>query len=323
MPADQSLQLLPQIVDAIDDAATSTNLVVAAKASGQPPTFSVRHVQLHQRLTGDFKSISVATAETVLGCRLLPYDPSYKPDPYEAMYIELDSHTPVKNLVDSMLDVGNLDLMTDDPDYYRHISFYGIAHKANGHNWLLLRSISPKNVLKRSRKLGIIFQDGVYDRLESEVLLLDRDIDCFAWDGYMYILNPTGFHRLTQYHEEVISAASAVIDDAALRIPILNLEAFKEIGTHDYRMAAKLASIKNKPYLSTLTFEKVRQVIQQHNLPIAIAPDTDGTEKLVFDKDPRRRFLILKVLDDDYLHSNMTEQDYAVNSKVTLQYHSG
>jgi hypothetical protein len=316
MTADQSLQLLRQVHDQLAADTTTTNLVFAAKASGHPPTFSIRYVQLHQRLIGDFKSISTKAAETACESQLLPYDPSYKPDPHEAMYIELDSNSSVKNLIDSMLNITSLDLMTDDPDYCKCISFYGIIHKVNGHDLLLLRSMSPQNVLKRSRKIGIFFQDGVYDLLEREVLLLDREIDCFAFNGYMYILNVSGFHRLSRYHEEVITAASDVINYAALRIPILNLDVLKDVGTRDYRMAAKLASIKNKPYISMLTFDKVRQVIQQHNLPIAIEIATDGSEKLVFDPDPQKRFLILKVLDDDYLHSNMTEQNYAVNSKV-------
>jgi hypothetical protein len=316
MPADQSLQLLHQIPDELTENTTTTNLVFAARSSGHPPTFSIRYVQLHNRLIGDLKSISTRATELASECQFIPYDPSYKPDPQECMYIKLDSNSSVKNFVDSMLNIAGLDTMTDDADYYKNISLYGIVHKVSGHDLLVLRSMSPQNVLKRSRKLGIFFQSGIYDRLETGVLLLDREIDCFAFNGYMYILNVSGFHRLSQYHEEVITAATDVITDAALRIPILNLDAFEDIGTKDYRMAAKLASIKNKPYLSTLTLDKVRQVIKQHNLPIAIQIDKDGIEKLVFDPDPQKRFLILKVLDDDYLHSDMTEQNYAVNSKV-------
>ena len=318
MPADESLLQLPQMIDALDRYEGTTNLVVASKVKTQPPSFSLRHVQIHQSLIGDLMDISKRAGRAVLNSQLIPYDPSYKPDSHEVMHISLDDNVRLKNLVESMMEVGVLDVLTDDSAYYSHLSLYGIVHNTTDRNWLILRGLSDRNVLRRSRKLGLLFRDGVFDRLESEVLLLDRDIDCFPWDGYMYVLNMSGFHRVTQYHDEVVSAASAVIADAASRIPIFNLDDFKGVGTSDYRMAAKLASIKNKPYLANLTLSKVREVIERHKLPIEINVDAAGKEALIFDPDPQRRFLILKLLDDDYLHSNMTEQDYAVNSKVAI-----
>jgi hypothetical protein len=43
-----------------------------------------------------------------------------------------------------------------------------------------------------------------------------------------------------------------------------------------------------------------------------------GKEQLVFYPDPQRRWSILKLLDDDYLHSRLTAVDYEVNSKSPL-----
>jgi len=318
MSAEQSLQLLNEIRVNLEDDSTFTNLVFGTKTEDEPPAFSISHAQLHQRLTNDFKSISDKTINIACDSHLMEYDTSYKPDSYEIMYFELESRPSIKHLIDSMIDINSLERMMPESDYYNNISFYGIIHKIVDHDLVLLSSITSKNILKKSKKVKLFYSDGFYDRLDTEVLLLDNDIDCFAFNGYMFIKNSSGFHRLSQYHDEVISTANAVINYAALIIPILNLADFKDIGTSDYRMAAKLASIKNKPYLSTLTFDKVRQVIQQHNLPIDIQIDDNGVENLVFEKEPRKRFLILKVLDDDYLHSNMTEQDYAVNSKIQI-----
>lgn len=44
----------------------------------------------------------------------------------------------------------------------------------------------------------------------------------------------------------------------------------------------------------------------------------DGQEKLLFENDREKRWLILKLLDDDYLGSVMTRQKYEVNSKSAL-----
>jgi hypothetical protein len=42
----------------------------------------------------------------------------------------------------------------------------------------------------------------------------------------------------------------------------------------------------------------------------------DGRDHLKFDPDPSRRWILLKLLDDDYLNSNMTDNKYEANSKL-------
>ena len=51
---------------------------------------------------------------------------------------------------------------------------------------------------------------------------------------------------------------------------------------------------------------------------IKIVGRRNGEEKLRFDNSRERRWLILKLLDDDYLGSVMTRQKYEVNSKSVL-----
>ena len=40
---------------------------------------------------------------------------------------------------------------------------------------------------------------------------------------------------------------------------------------------------------------------------------SDGQEQLVFQTDPEHRWRILKLVDDDYLRSSMTDHRYEVN----------
>jgi hypothetical protein len=47
--------------------------------------------------------------------------------------------------------------------------------------------------------------------------------------------------------------------------------------------------------------------------------EENGQEKLLFEVDLAKRWLILKVLDDDYLGSTMTNERYEVNSKSAVR----
>jgi hypothetical protein len=55
-------------------------------------------------------------------------------------------------------------------------------------------------------------------------------------------------------------------------------------------------------------------VIQQFNLAIP-TKTVNGTTQLVFESNPAGRFRVLKLVDDDYLRSSMTNYSYEVNSK--------
>jgi len=60
--------------------------------------------------------------------------------------------------------------------------------------------------------------------------------------------------------------------------------------------------------------DPIRRAIDEHALPVEVVQN--GQERLVFDPDPSRRWILLKLLDDDYLNSVMTHLRYEVNSKI-------
>jgi len=79
----------------------------------------------------------------------------------------------------------------------------------------------------------------------------------------------------------------------------------------------KLSSVSRSPYLATITMADIKQVITEFGLSVPIVKD-NGVEKIVFEKSPEKRWEILKLLDDDYLRSVMTNQKYAANSKLRV-----
>jgi len=77
-------------------------------------------------------------------------------------------------------------------------------------------------------------------------------------------------------------------------------------------MMRKLQRIVESGYLEHLSIDKIEKLVKEFKL----APTVISEGKLYFD--PDNRWQILKMLDDDYLRSGMTERRYEVNSKVTI-----
>jgi hypothetical protein len=83
---------------------------------------------------------------------------------------------------------------------------------------------------------------------------------------------------------------------------------------------AKMSSIKRSmqsdpEYAAAMTMTNLIDYIENHP-HVDIATVGQGRQrKLVFDPTPARRFQLLKLLDDNFLHSMLTERDYEAGSK--------
>ena len=85
-------------------------------------------------------------------------------------------------------------------------------------------------------------------------------------------------------------------------------------------MLGKMASIQRKlnqhpAYQAALTMDRLTAFVQTHpECEVEIAGEGDDV-RFVFRTDAQHRYKILKLLDDDYLQSQLTTLNYATNSK--------
>jgi hypothetical protein len=117
------------------------------------------------------------------------------------------------------------------------------------------------------------------------------------------------------YFEGLRAKARDTIEAVHARVPISNVGEFEEACMANSLMLTKLASIARRPYLNRVTFADVEKTIKTFGLEVQVVGGK-GAKALVFDQSREGRWRILKLLDDDYLGSIMTEERYEVNSKI-------
>ncbi len=249
---------------------------------------------------------------------LVPYDATYRPQPHELMYIALDDAPDVAELVEVATDVSAAPQFTADEKLIRQLRFYATVISTEGEAALFFRAYSPTKELTRRRGFAAMFDDGLFQKVQHKTFLFDNDADCFAWGGYMFIRRKSAFERIFRYLEELKEAADETLDAVLQHVPVSNEDDFREACKGQIQMLAKLASISRKPYLADLTMDVIEETISAYDLHVAIS-DEDGERKLVFDPSTQQsRWAILKLLDDDYLESAMTEERYEASSKIPL-----
>ena len=70
-----------------------------------------------------------------------------------------------------------------------------------------------------------------------------------------------------------------------------------------------------RQYLDRLTLDDIKRVIRKNHLPVQTVT-VHGKEMLLYD--PADKWVLLKLLDDNYLWSLMTDQSYEVTGKREL-----
>jgi hypothetical protein len=312
MPALESLQGLAQALEG-DPA------VIVLVAAEPEENVLIQRLNLRQDLAAEFLSAAKDSVPPVgPQVRLRPYEAGYKPDSDEIMYIDLSQNAAIASQIAEFSQVQQAELFHEDDEIIDSLRFYAIVVSPNARRRaVFFRAYSPKKELTRRAGFAALLSRGSYDKVESKIFLFDHDTDCFSWDGYLFIHNVGAFQRIFGYIEELRARANATVDAVLAQIPVSNAEAFRTNCTGQLQMMSKLAQIARKPYLARVTMQDMRRTIDDFHLDVQIVRE-NGQEKLLFEGGLEKRWLILKLLDDNYLGSTMTHEKYEVNSKSAV-----
>jgi hypothetical protein len=312
MPPLQSLQsLLPAL--------TSNPTVTVLVAAEPDENIVIQRLNLRQDLAAEFLSAAKdSVPPTNQEVRLRAYEAGYKPESDEVSYIDLAQNSAIADLISQVSQVQQAELFHEDDEVIDSLRFYAIVVSPSARRRaVFFRTYSPKKELTRRAGFAALLSRGSYDKVDSKIFLFDNDTDCFAWDGYLFIHNVGAFQRIFGYFEELRANANATIDAVLGQIPVSNAEAFRATCTGQLQMLSKLAQIARKPYLGRVTMQDMRRTIDEFHLDVQVVQE-NGQEKLLFEGTLAKRWLILKLLDDDYLGSTMTHEKYEVNSKSAV-----
>jgi len=309
MPAEQALRRIRR-----EMAENPIVNVVLGSRPNPDQQDDLRRLNITANLQAGFRAIAGEAVADQLG--LIPYEPGYKPDSGEICWIDLQGAPDIAEVVQRVLNFQALVIYEQDNDFIHSLVYYALfARVAAQRGTVFFRKTSEKLVLGRGASFAAVFRRGHYDTIEETVFLFDRNLDCWSDGRYMFIANVGNFERMFRYFEQLQARAQQTVDAVLLRVPILNADEFRAACTTQIRFMTKLAVIASKPYLAQIGMVDIRRAIGEHGLPVEIVQN-NGQETLVFDPDPSRRWILLKLLDDDYLNSVMTHLRYEVNSKI-------
>jgi hypothetical protein len=275
--------------------------------------FELRRLRISQGVATEFRSAGREHLDEIEQSEIRPFAPGYMPDLEGAAEVlqlaREDFDYPA--VIDAILNAGGLPPFRLGRD--KNIAFHCfVAGQGNRRAGFLRKAASL--LLARKGISAILVEDRI-ERLDTEVLTFSPLVDILIEEDDLWISNVAAHRSLFRNSQVLLNAIAANVRAVAAVIPIANAQDFEEACRHDPRMMAKLAQVSAKSYLQRLTQQAIALVVQRYNLPAEVL---DAQGRLVHDNSPGRRWLILKILDDSYLESTMTNEHYEVNSKLEV-----
>jgi len=298
------------------------HLASLANVNQEVPLFEKLQMTTHvadrfRRIVG--RTIKLLSKDHSSGdLRLLEYDAAAMNRQNECEYISLSNRSDLTSQFCDFSSLSSLSLFTGEKVFVDGLKFYVITVSFSGQRPIyFFRTYSPKNELSRSSHFGIRLSKTTFDEVKESVFLFDEHIDCFSTDGYLFILSKDKFQKIFRYFERLMEAGRAALQVISSKIKIENFDALSKFCEGHLQKMAKLKNIAAKPYLKDVTMEDVKRVIKEFNLKVKMV-SVNGEDRLLFDPKDKDKWMILRILDDDYLGSIMTDLKYEANSKRTV-----
>ncbi len=314
MPPRETLDELATFVT--PDVAVEVVVASSADTDGLAPDFLT--LNLADEVEAFFrKAVVKSVVKPSPRWNLRRLDLLYKPEKHEVEHQELDATEPVKLALEPLGNLASLEAFSpSDAEIVKSLR-YSVVILTNqaGERAYFFRVFTAANELERKPGAALVFRNGMYSKVGEKIFLFGEQIDCFVFKGTVFIINKRNYRSIFDLLERIQREAGDAADALQEVIPIDNFDEFKAACCSQTTMADKLIEVSKRDYFTSLSVGKLLPIINEFHLNVEIT--ADGTS-LVFDPRPAGRWHILRLIDDDYLRSTLTEHRYEVNSKTTM-----
>lgn len=240
------------------------------------------------------------------------------PTEYEIETLDLTIYKPILEQIDPLTSLADIDIFDNDKKFIAGMRFYVIVIQVDeGDPLYFFRVHTQQKVLSRSFLLAFLDKNGRYDHIEQSVMVFDQEFDCIYRSGVLFVLDKRNFQNIFRFFETIRLKAHETLNAIHRSIPIQNLDELVQAVEGNLPMLQKLKKISTKPYIKHITMNDIKKVIAAHKLTSVQIATIDGQERLVFDPKAKLkdRYVLLRILNDDYLKSVMTDRNYEVTDK--------
>lgn len=222
----------------------------------------------------------------------------------------------IENILDFTGD--GTDTFSFNDEGFSDIDTFLIKIGTDEHNILLYKKNYPINLMTRGKTLFFRKSDENIDELKDDILKIDRSFQFLVFGNHVLIINLKMLETQLGYESVIIKKAREALATIGA-IDFLDDIGKMEEMVSSKRIAKKIHLVRNSPVIDIINTNqpKVVSFIETHpELKKSLKFNDDGKLELK-SKVSVEKFL--KLLDDDYLKSELTDLLYDSLNKDTLE----
>ncbi len=312
-PSETAEQAL--LTEGIDDA----NVHLSFGWRDAPDDWHVEKVPILDRLAAELRKIAKNAATDLHGSRSeVNYDPEYPLNETQFFAIENTrsaGKAPVGgNLFPQLDDFGQLPSYADTRRRSSPNLYVITAQLEDGSLATFGRRVRPSQLLKSSRFLRTLWQEGTLDMIDDgPVLALEPAIDWIDWHSMVIVLDSPGFHSSFRTIEALRQAVSGHVSTITAEISIDNSEEFIERCQKVPTMASKLDSVIEQGH-----YKKPLSVLRDYSDRYPELGVQWNGDALVFDGSLEKQWSILRLLDEAGFTGELSGEKFEAPAKRHL-----
>lgn len=218
------------------------------------------------------------------------------------------------NILDEILADGERDNFNFNQNNLDGLQGYLITIGNEGNQIALYKKHHPVNLLRQDRFLLFPSNERLV-KAENDFIALDRSFDFMMVDDNLIVLKLNTLERFFGFEDVIRNQAQNIIATIEANQLLEDIEQLNELA-QSLATAKKIMKVRNSPVLN-VPVENVINFINNHQeLTGRIGFNDDGTRVRLTTGVSKKLFL--KLLNDDYLFSQLTELQYDTHAKDRL-----
>lgn len=204
-----------------------------------------------------------------------------------------------------------------DTDKLADLEGYFVSIGDFENNVILYRKQMPINLFRQGKIYLMKGHDTQFDKIDKEFLRIDTKIDVLLANNSIIINNISILERHYEFRAIIEHEANASLENIDGLNILENIEVLQE-RVEDTAFARKLSKISTTSPVFSLPTEHIMQFVRNHHILGNEFRYSDDETKILLDTKKSQNFF-LSLMNDDFLHSQLTNFDYMTPAKDRLQ----
>lgn len=270
-------------------------------------------ILLHQLLDDDNFSLMNLSAADDRKNAMYMYD-LQEPSTPISMMREVEDNL----FTDDYFTAANNRVFDFNSDSFNEIDAWIASYGVEGNHIVTYRKTFPVNLLEQGKNLFVFKDDEQINLLHKDIFRIDGKIDFFCIQNNAVIYNLSILEKFNDFRDIVVRAAGNAIRQIAAVNLVADIAKLQERANADIAFARKLIKVTtNSLILDVVSKEQIIRFAKEHSY-LSRRLKVSEDNKFELDKKTTQN-LFIQLLDDAFLHSELSSNDYVSPGKDKLE----